>query len=90
MQVRIADTFMGSLSTLTAEEQKAAKIIALDLQLNPAHPSLPFHPLEKAKDKHFNSICANPDLSLIVHRTAESLLLCYVNRQASRSGLPLG
>jgi hypothetical protein len=80
MQFRIADTFLGSLSTLTAEEQKAAKIIALDLQLNPAHSSLPFHPLEKAKDKQFNSICVNPDLSLIVHLTAQSLLLCYVGR----------
>ena len=79
MEFRIADTFTDSLGRLNTEEQKAAKITALDLQLNPAHPSLQFHKLEKAKDKQFWSVRVNSDVRLIVHRTADSLLLCSVN-----------
>ena len=32
----IVDTFTGSLARLTADEQKAAKTTAFDLQMNPA------------------------------------------------------
>jgi hypothetical protein len=53
----------------SGEEQKTAKIAALDLQLNPAHPGLQFDKLEKAKDKQFCSIRVNLDLRIIVHRT---------------------
>src|ERR1700740_685608 len=35
MEFRIADTFTDSLARLNTEEQKAAKITALDLQRNP-------------------------------------------------------
>ena len=52
---------------------------AFDLQLNPAHPSLQFHKLDKAKDPNFWSIRVSRDLRIIVHRTGTSLLLCYVN-----------
>lgn len=79
MEFLIADTFTDSLARLNTEEQKAAKITALDLQLNPAHLSLQFHKLEKARDKQFWSVRVNSDVRLIVHRTADSLLLCYVN-----------
>src|SRR5580700_11044748 len=79
MEFRIADTFTDSLGRLTAEDQKAAKMAAFDLQLNPAHPSLQFHRLEKAKDPNFWSIRVSRDLRIIVHRTGTSLLLCYVN-----------
>ncbi len=79
MEFRIADTFTNSLAKLAGEEQKAAKTAAFDLQLNPAHPSLQFHKLEKAKDPNFWSIRVNLDLRLIVHRTGTSLLLCYVS-----------
>jgi superfamily I DNA/RNA helicase/mRNA-degrading endonuclease RelE of RelBE toxin-antitoxin system len=79
MEFRIADTFTGSLAKLTGEEQKAAKTAAFDLQLNPAHPSLQFHKLDKAKDSNFWSIRVGRDLRIIVHRTGTSLLLCYVN-----------
>jgi superfamily I DNA/RNA helicase/mRNA-degrading endonuclease RelE of RelBE toxin-antitoxin system len=78
MEFRIADTFTDSLAKLTGEEQKAVKTTAFDLQLNPAHPSLQFHKLEKAKDKRFASVRVNSDVRLIVHRTDGSLLLCYV------------
>jgi superfamily I DNA/RNA helicase len=35
--------------------------------------------MEKAKDKHFWSVRVNSDVRLIVHRSAESILLCYVD-----------
>jgi hypothetical protein len=38
-----------------------------------------FHKLEKAKDKNFWSVRVSSDIRLIVHKTDESLLLCYVN-----------
>src|SRR5262245_23277137 len=83
MEFRIADTFTESLARLTGEEQKAAKITAFDLQMNPAHPSMQLHKLDKAKDLHFLSVRVSRDLRLIVHRTAAGLLLCYVDHHDS-------
>jgi len=78
MEFRIADTFTDSLAKLTGEEQKAVKTTAFDLQLNPASPGMQFHKLDKAKDKNFWSVRVSSDLRMIVHKTQESLLLCYV------------
>jgi hypothetical protein len=78
MDFRIADTFTDSLARLTSDEQKAAKTTAFDLQVNPAHPSLQFHKLDKARDPRFASVRVNRDLRLIVHRTPGNLLLCYI------------
>src|SRR6266404_1182874 len=78
MEFRIADTFTDSLARLTGDEQKAVKTTAFDLQLNPANPGMSFHRLDKAKDKNFWSVRVNSDIRLIVHRSAASLLLCYV------------
>jgi hypothetical protein len=79
MDFRIADTFTASLARLTAQEQKAAKTTAFDLQLNPSAPGLSFHKLDRAKDKDFWSVRVNADIRLIVHRTTSSLLLTYVD-----------
>jgi len=79
MEFRIASTFTSSLAKLAAQEQKAAKIAALDLQMNPASPGLQFHRVDHAKDDNFWSVKASSDLRLIVHKTGKSLLLCYVN-----------
>lgn len=79
MDFRIADTFSDSLARLTDEEQKAAKTTAFDLQLNPANPGMSFHKLDGAKDKNFWSVRVSRDVRLIVHRTPESFLLCYVD-----------
>ncbi len=79
MQFLIADTFTESLTRLTGDEQKAAKMAAFDLQMNPATPGLRYHKLDHAKDKHFWSVSPNMDLRIIVHRTDASLLLCYVD-----------
>jgi len=78
MEFRIADTFTDSLAKLTGDEQKSVKTAAFDLQLNPAHPSLQFHRLDKPKDRRFWSIRVSSDVRLIVHRSDTSLLLCYV------------
>jgi mRNA-degrading endonuclease RelE of RelBE toxin-antitoxin system len=76
---RIADTFTASLARLTGEEQKATKTTAFDLQMNPANPGMSFHKLDKARDKNFWSVRVSSDIRLIVHKTADSLLLCYVD-----------
>ena len=46
--------------------------------MNPAHPGMQFHKLDKAKDQNFWSVRVCCDISLIVHKTGTSLLLCYV------------
>src|SRR5215470_6974738 len=79
MEFRIADTFTESLARLTGEEQKAVKITAFDLQMNPAQPGIQLHKLDKARDPHFLSVRVSREIRLIVHRTASSLLLCYVD-----------
>jgi mRNA-degrading endonuclease RelE of RelBE toxin-antitoxin system len=78
MDFLIADTFTDSLAKLTGEEQKAVKTTAFDLQLNPAHPSLSLHKIDRIKDKNFLSARVSDDLRIIVHRTANRLVLCYV------------
>jgi mRNA-degrading endonuclease RelE of RelBE toxin-antitoxin system len=79
MYFRIADTFTDSLAKLTGDEQKSVKTTAFDLQLNPANPGMSFHKLDKARDKNFWSVRVSSDIRLIVHKTASSLLLCYVD-----------
>ena len=79
MEFRIADTFTDSLARLTGEEQKAVKVTAFDLQLNPARAGMRFHKLDNARDPHFWSVRINRDIRLIVHKTDISLLLCYVD-----------
>lgn len=78
MEFRIADTFTDSLARLTGEEQKAVKTTAFDLQLNPANPGMGFHKLDKARDRNFWSVRVNRDIRLIVHKTQDSMLLCFV------------
>jgi plasmid maintenance system killer protein len=79
MEFRIADTFTDSLARLAAQEQKAVKISAMDLQMNPVSTGLQFHRIEKSKDRNFWSIRVNSDLRIIVHKTAASILLAYVD-----------
>lgn len=79
MEFLIADTFTDSLGKLQGDEQKQVKTTAFDLQMNLAHPSMQFHKIDRAKDKNFRSVRVSRDLRLIVHKTGESLLLCYVD-----------
>lgn len=79
MEFRIADTFTTSLARLTGDEQKAAKTTAFDLQVDPNGKDMGFHKLDRAKDANFWSVRVSRDIRLIVHKTAGSLLLCYVD-----------
>jgi hypothetical protein len=76
---RIADTFTASLARLRAEDQKAVKTTAFDLQVDPSSPGHSFHKLDRARDKNFWSVRVSRDIRIIVHRTPASLLLCYVD-----------
>lgn len=79
MQFRIADTFTDSLARLTGDEQKLVKTTAFDLQMNPVNPGMSLHKLDSARDKCFWSVRVGSDIRLIIHKTAASLLLCYVD-----------
>jgi plasmid maintenance system killer protein len=75
----IAASFTDSLARLTAQEQKAVKTTAFDLQMDASAPGLSFHKLDRAVDKNFWSVRVNADIRLIVHRGDASLLLAYVD-----------
>lgn len=77
MNFIIADTFIKSLERLIATDQKAVKMAAFDLQVNPAHPGIQMHRVERARDKGFWSARASNELRLICHRTDDALVLCY-------------
>lgn len=79
MEFRIADTFTDSLARLTGEEQKAVKMTAFDLQVNPTATGMNLHRVEKSKDKNFWSARASSDIRIIVHKTPNSLLLCFTD-----------
>lgn len=79
MQFLIADTFTASLAKLNGDEQKQVKTSAFDLQINPANPGLQFHKLNAARDPKFWSVRVNRDVRIIVHRSENRLLLCYVD-----------
>ncbi len=80
MKFRIADTFTSSLARLPNDQQRAAKTTAFDLQTNLAHPSLSLHRLTGASDPDFWSARVNLDLRIILHRSGENVVLCYVGR----------
>jgi len=79
MQFSIADTFNASLARLTDDEQKAVETTAFDLQVDPAGNSMSFHKLDKTTDPNFYSVRVSRDIRLILHKTAGSLLSCYVD-----------
>lgn len=79
MNFLIADSFTDSLARLTGDEQRAVKTTAFDLQMNLANPGMSFHRIDRAKDKNFWSVRVNQDIRIIVHKTAGSLMLCYVD-----------
>ena len=79
MKFHYADSFFKALNKLKAQEQKAAKITVFDLQQNPAAPGLRFHRVAGSKDPHFWSVRVNKDIRVIVHKTEDSFLICYVD-----------
>jgi len=79
MKFLISDSFTDSLTKLTGEEQKNVKITVFDMQSDPSNPGLRFHRINNAKDPNFWSIRSNRDIRIIVHKTASSFLVCYVD-----------
>ena len=79
MRFCIADSFQSALCRLSAQEQKAVKETVFDLQMTPAAPGLQFHRIDKSKDRNFWSMRASSDIRLIVHKTKDSFLICYVD-----------
>jgi hypothetical protein len=47
--------------------------------MDSSNPGLSFHKLDKARDRNFWSVRVSRDIRLIVHKTQNSLLLCYVD-----------
>ncbi|PIO98275.1 3'-5' exonuclease [Pleomorphomonas carboxyditropha] len=79
MSFLISDTFTSSLGRLTAQEQKAVKTTAFDLQMDPSSPGLSMHRIDNAKDPNFWSVRVSGDIRLILHKTGDSVLLAYVD-----------
>src|SRR5437763_13873645 len=79
MRFLLADSFTGALARLPAPEAKAVKTTVVELQIDPNGKGLSFHRIDKSKDPNFWSVRVSRDLRLIVHKTAESLLVAYVD-----------
>jgi hypothetical protein len=79
MDFRIADTFTDALARLPAQDQKAVKVSVMDLQLDPSAPGLQMHRIDNSRDPNFWSARVSRDLRLILHKTASSLLVAYVD-----------
>ncbi|MDV7145648.1 3'-5' exonuclease [Tropicimonas sp. TH_r6] len=78
MTFRIADTFSDSLAKLAAQEQKAVKTAAFDLQMNPASPGLSMHRVDRARDPDFWTARVNRDIRLVLHKRDGATLLAWV------------
>ncbi|MBR1091585.1 UvrD-helicase domain-containing protein [Bradyrhizobium manausense] len=79
MNFLIADTFTASFNRLSGVDQKAVKASVFDLQMDRTGNGLQLHRIDKSKDPNFWSARVNRDIRLIVHKTAESLLVAYVD-----------
>ena len=79
MNFHLADTFTSALARLPAQEAKLVKTSVVDLQIDPTGKGQSFHRIERAKDPNFWSVRVSRDLRLIVHKTASSLLIAYVD-----------
>ncbi|MBB4363152.1 hypothetical protein GGD65_004189 [Bradyrhizobium sp. CIR18] len=79
MNFLIADTFTASFNRLSGVDQKAVKASVFDLQMDRSGNGLQLHRIDKSKDPNFWSARVNRDIRLIVHKTAESLLVAYVD-----------
>ncbi|MDX9721910.1 MAG: 3'-5' exonuclease [Myxococcota bacterium] len=78
MKVIIADSLASSLNKLDALSQALVKQNVFDFQVNPEQPSFQAHRIESARDKGFWSLRVNRDLRIVVHRSGETHVLCYV------------
>jgi hypothetical protein len=83
MKFLIANTFQKALQQLESKESSEAKLAkqaAFEFQMNPAQPGFSFERVTKSKDPNFWSLRVNDNIRIIVHRAADMVTLCYVNR----------
>lgn len=78
MTLLIADTFTAALARLTGPEQTAAKTAAMDLQIDPSHPALQLHRVDRARDRNFWTARASRDIRLVLHKRGTTTLLAWV------------
>ena len=86
MRFCIADSFQAALRKLPAQDQKVVKTTVFDLQMDPSAPGLQFHRIDKSKDPNFWSMRVNRDIRLVVHKTDDSFLICYVDHHDGAYG----
>lgn len=79
MNFHLAATFTAALARLPAQESKATKATVVDLQIDPTGKGMSFHRIDRSKDTNFWSVRITRDLRLIIHKTADSLLIAYVD-----------
>lgn len=75
----LADSFTAALARLPAQDAKAVKTTVVDLQIDPTGKGLSFHRIDGSKDPNFWSVRVGRDLRLIVHKSADSFLVAYVD-----------
>jgi mRNA-degrading endonuclease RelE of RelBE toxin-antitoxin system len=86
MPFLLADSFQASLDKLSGDEQKAAKLAAFELQINPANPGLQCHRLANINAKNFWSARVSRDLRLIFPRALHGARPCEGDQPAGVGG----
>ena len=79
MKFHYADNFFKALNKLNSQEKSAAKNTVVDLHENISAPGLQFHRIDGSKDPHFWSVRVNRDIRIVLHKSENSVLLCYVD-----------
>jgi hypothetical protein len=82
----IASTFTDALTRLPSKEQKAAKVTAIDLQMDPTGKGLSMHRVEQSRDPNFWTVRVNRDLRIVLHRSGDSQLIAYVGHHDDAYG----
>ncbi len=77
MTLLYAPTFTQSLTRLTTPEQKQVKITAFDLAQDPSGNGLSLHRVDKTDG--FWTARVSQDVRLVLHKSGDKTLLCYVD-----------
>ena len=77
MTLLYAPTFTQSLTRLTTPEQKQVKITAFDLAQDPTGNGLSLHRVDKTDG--FWTARVSQDVRLVLHKSGDKTLLCYVD-----------
>ena len=88
MNLIVADTFRTSLARLSLNEQKGGKITCLDLALDKLS-GLHLERLKDPKDPNYWSVRVNDDVRIILHKSGDNYLICYIDHHAEAYRWPL-